>query len=196
MRTCTYDGPPFTEARAHPWTDSVASAAFRYHDLRASPALVRTALEDFVPWAGYDAVETFYTLLEWLNGDASPFESNDCAFVAPHACASGKAGLECSGRVMVLFRELALNASAGDVEWLEQALHRELAGLEVALTDGLVGTTRIPVTLLALPAGEQRGEQLMLSFWAWGATEAEVMAHLARVMTALFAALRAVATDA
>lgn len=32
----------------------------------------------------------------------------------------------------------------------------------------------------------------MVSFWAWGATEAELMANLARLMTQLARALRAV----
>ena len=51
MKTCEYDGAAFTEARSHPWTDSRANAAWRYHDLTRNPALIRTSLEDWVPWA-------------------------------------------------------------------------------------------------------------------------------------------------
>jgi hypothetical protein len=37
------------------------------------------------------------------------------------------------------------------------------------------------VTLL-LPDDEQLGYQLILSFWAWGSLEAELMANLGRVV--------------
>ncbi len=198
MRTCEYDGPPLTVARSHPWTDAVASAAHRYYDLRATPSLIRTSLEDFVPWSRYGAILGFYSLLEWLNGDASPFETNDCAFTAPHANdqASVPQALMCSGRVMVLYRELRLNASAGDVAWLKDELHLAVAKLDVELHSGLVGTTIVPVRYLALPSGEQAGQELMVSFWAWGDTEAELMENLERVVAGLFAALRHVAAEA
>ena len=48
MRTCEYDGEPSVEPRSHPWTDTVASSANRYWDLKAAPALIRTALNYFL----------------------------------------------------------------------------------------------------------------------------------------------------
>jgi len=66
MKTCEYAGDPFTEPRSHPWVDAVNGADCRYYDLTASPALIRSALEDFKPWAQYAAIETFYALLERL----------------------------------------------------------------------------------------------------------------------------------
>ena len=199
LKTCEYDGDPFPSAgaRSHPWTDAVASEAFRYYDLRASPAHIRTSLEDFVPWSRYAAIEGFYTLLEWLNGDASPFESNDCAFTAPHANESASVAqpLTCSGRVMLLFRDLPLNVSTGDVTWLKDALHLALGPLDDTLELGVVGTTLVPVRYLGLPADAQLGQELMVSFWAWGGTEAEVMANLARVMVSLSSALRSVSLE-
>jgi hypothetical protein len=198
MKTCEYDGPPFTLARSHPWTDSVASAEHRYYDLKATPSLIRTSLEDFVPWSRYAAIGGFYSLLEWLNGELSPFESNDCAFAAPHANDEPNVAqaLTCSGRVMLLFRDLPLNASPGDVAWLKDELHRALGALDVDLELGLVGTTVVPVRYLALPVAEQAGEELMVSFWAWGDTEAALMGNLERVVAGLFTALRHVAADA
>jgi hypothetical protein len=197
VKTCEYDGPPIL-ARSHPWTDSAADAAHRYYDLKATPALIRTGLEDFVPWSRYPAVLAFYELLEWLNGARSPFESNDCAFDPPHENlhASVPLALACSGRVMLLFRDLPLNASAGDVAWLKDELHLALAGLDTELEAGLVGTTVVPVRYLALPDDAQMGQELMVSFWAWGETEADVMANLARVVAGLGAALRRVAAEA
>ena len=197
MRTCEYDGPAIGP-RSHPWTGSLASDAHHYVDLKATPALIRTSLEDFVPWSRYAAVGGFYSLLEWLNGDASPFESNDCAFTSPHANdqPSVPRALMCAGRVMVLFRDLPLNASTADVAWLKDELHVALGSLEPDLELGLIGTTIVPVRYLALPEDGQMGEELMVSFWAWGDTEADVMANLDRVVIGLAAALRRVARDA
>jgi hypothetical protein len=199
LKTCEYDGDPFpsAHARSHPWTDAVASEAFRYYDLKASPSLIRTSLEDFVPWSRYAAVDGFYALLEWLNGATSPFESNDCAFTAPHANESEgiHQPFACAGRVMLLFRDLPLNVSAPDVAWLKDALHLALGPLDETLELGIVGTTLVPVRYLTLPVGEQLGQELMVSFWAWGGSEADVMANLARVMVGLSTALHQVSTE-
>ncbi len=198
MRTCEYAGEAFTAPRSHPWTDSAASADFRYYDMRVSPALIRTSLEDFVPWSRYPAVERFYALLEWLNGATSPFESNDCAFTAPHRNDDPSVGrsLECSGRVMLLFRDLARNVAPRDLSALTRAIHVALAPADPSFELGVIGTTEVPVRYVALPAGEQLGAQLMLSFWAWGGTRAESMASLARLMKNLARALRSVAAQA
>jgi hypothetical protein len=194
MKTCAYDGEPNAEPRAHPWTDAVGSSACRYYDLKAAPGLIRTALEDFVPFGHFAAVTEFYTLLERLNAPASTLESNDCAFSAPHAselAAPGKL-LQCEGRLMILFRELGLNLSRPRVEALEHGLHQRLAELDRELEWGLVGTTIYPTRFVTLPGAPARqlGHQLMLSFWAWGDTEAEVMGHLERVVRNLAQAIR------
>jgi hypothetical protein len=196
MRTCASDGVFAVEPRSHPWTDAASDAACRYYDLKATPARIRTSLEDFVPWARYRAVSEFYALLEWLNGPASPFESNDCAFIAPHEndSADVDAELACSGRVMVLYRDLPLNVGRAEVERLENALHHALRALDPELERGIIGTTLVPVRYRALPKGEQLGHELMVSFWAWGDTKPELMRNLARVITSLFAALRSVMT--
>ncbi|MBK7402614.1 MAG: hypothetical protein IPJ34_41890 [Myxococcales bacterium] len=195
MMTCEYQGEPLGEPRSHPWTDAVSDAAFRYHDLRATPALIRSALEDFVPFETTDAVEAFYGLLEWLNAPGSSLESNDCAFTGPadneHPAFSQRLG--CSGRLMILRRALARNVVAGSAERLAIGLHRALARLEPEFTAGIVGTTLVPVRFLALPPKARLGQQLMISFWAFGETEAEVMENLLHVVRNLSSALRALA---
>ena len=186
MKTCEYDGAPFTEPRSHPWTDAVASSLFRYRDLKADPSPIRTSLEDFVPWSHYPAIDEFYALLEWLNASTSTLESNDCAFTGPHANESPSfpKSLQCSGRVMVLYRALAENLARSRVESLKNALHRRLGGLDPELAWGMIGTTIVPVRYVTLPGrgDEQLGFQLMISFWAWGSSESELMANLARVV--------------
>jgi len=194
MKTCEYDGAPFTEPRSHPWTDTAANADFRYVDLKADPSLIRTSLEDFVRWDHYAAVEDLYELLGWLNGASSTLESNDCAFTGPHPneVPAFAKRIQCSGRVMVLYRDLEQNLSRQEIESLKNALHRRLGAIEPEFRWGMIGTTILPVryVTLPLPDDEQLGHQLMISFWAWGDSEAELMANLGRVVKNLSRGLR------
>lgn len=194
MRSLQYAGPAFTAPRSHPWDGAVDDPAARYVDLVAEPALIRTALEDFVPWQHHPAIEQFYALVEWINGPTSGLMSNDCAFTGPqadHGAAVAKR-LGCTGRVMVLFRDLARNLDDAALEELTERVHRRLAARDQSFVWGAVGTTRIAVHFRTLPgpAEAQRGAQLMLSFWAWGSTEDETLLHLRRVLGNLDRALR------
>ncbi|MDP2313433.1 MAG: hypothetical protein Q8P41_11040 [Pseudomonadota bacterium] len=194
MQTCLYTGDVAGLARSHPYTHAVSNEAFRYLDLRATPGLIRTSLEDFVPWSGYDAVEQFYLLLEGLNGPDSTLETNDCAFSAPED--DPEAPLErqfmCSGRVMVLFRHLPRNTSASDWGTFTNALHVALSRTDPHFELGVIGTALVPVQFSDLPPAAREGHQLMVSFWAWGRTERVCMENLARLMTNLAGALREV----
>lgn len=200
MKTCEYAGDPLTEPRSHPWVDAKDNPASRYYDLTASPARIRSSLEDFQPWQRYAAIEIFYSLLERLNHIKSALESNDCAFTGPepNENESIPKPLQCSGRVMVLFRELERNTAAGRVEWLKNQLHYALIDGDPLFRWGVVGTTIVPVRYLALPeaGGQQLGSQLMISFWAWGDSEADNMSNLARLLKNLAQALRGVAARA
>lgn len=192
MRSCEYDGEPIAEPRSHPWTDAVGDARCRYYDLTATPAHIRSSLEDFLPWHRYPAIEDFYTLLEQLNQQGSTLESSDCAFTGPHANdqASFPKALQCSGRVIVLFRALQQNTVPERIEGLKNGLHNTLAQLDPGFQWGMIGTTLIPARYLELPAQEQRGSQLMISFWAWGDTVADNMDNLRRLFGNLALALR------
>src|SRR5512141_2167738 len=121
MKTYERADPQAGPARSHPWAGSSVDPGSRYFDLKKNPELIRTALEDFRPWSAWPAVETFYRLLEWLNGPDSILESNDCAFAGP--CANETAqfpkALEATGRLMILWRELPLNLAPGPTEWLK-----------------------------------------------------------------------------
>ena len=193
MKTCEYDGTPFSDPRSHPWTDVAGNADYRYYDFKTEPARIRTSLEDFVPWARYPAIDAVYTLLEWLNGATSTLESNDCAFTGPHAneISTFAKARQCSGRIMVLHRALAQNLSRARVKKLKDVLHRQLGAIDGDFEWGMIGTTVIPVRYVALPEDAQLGTQLMISFWAWGNTDAELMSKLDRVVRNLSAGLRA-----
>lgn len=200
MKTYDHAGSDPEEVRAHPWTVSTTDPAARYHDFKANPALVRTSLEDFIPWSGWPAVDSFYELLEWANGPDSTIETNDCAFEGPGAneTAGFPKALEVTGRLMILWRDLRLNLVRSNVEWLRSNIHLLLNEADRDFEYGAVGITVCRVRFLALSTASERGvgDQLMLSFWAWGDTEDEVMANLDRTVRNLHASLRAVVVEA
>jgi hypothetical protein len=196
LQTYEYNGNPFTEPRSHPWVGATNSSNARYYDLTADPTLIRSSLEDFHPWSGYAGIEAFYGLLEWLNQAGCVLESNDCAFAGPEAnknAAIPKA-LECSGRVMLLFRALERNTRKGSIERLKNALHGALVHLDPDFHEGVIGTTILPVRYVTLSqrGNKQLGQQLMVSFWAWGDDEADTMLNLERLVHNLSKALRTV----
>ena len=196
MKTCEYAGVPLSTPRSHPWSDTPGPEGARYFDLTASPEHIRTSLEDFKPWSHYAAIEAFYTLLERLNHKSSALESNDCAFEGPHPNQTRTVAkaLECSGRLMVLFRALSRNTEKGAVAWLKNQLHLALGSLDPNFQSGMIGTTIVPVRYLPLPEeeGGQLGSELMISFWAWGNSEEENMQNLGRLLKNLSQALRRV----
>jgi hypothetical protein len=194
MKTCEYDGDPHAEPRSHPWSDSAIDAGACYHDLSAKPELIRSVLEDFTPFGHYPAIDDFYSMLERINHPDSALESSDCAFSGPQPNHGTqiKSALECSGRLMILYRALEQNTLAARMAWLRLALHRQLADLDPKFTTGVIGTSMVPIRYLALPDGAQLGQQLMLSFWAFGNSEASLMRDLARLFRNLSRALRLV----
>jgi hypothetical protein len=200
LKTYEYAGDPFDEPRSHPWLGAVENPESQYYDLTANPALIRSSLEDLLPWSRFSGVEAIYALLEQLNHGKSALESNDCAFSGPHAnedITIAKA-LQCCGRIMVLFRVLERNTDERLLRWLKNELHVELSQLDSEFQWGAIGTTLIPVRYLALSEaeGRQLGLQLMISFWAWGDDEADTMRNLERVIKNLTRALRRVAASA
>ncbi len=198
MKTCAYAGDLFTEPRSHPWLGAVGGGDFRYVDFTSHPGLIRSELEDFRPWEGHGAVETFYTLLERMSLRRSFSESNDCAFNGPDEASrsSDDEALECSGRLMILLRALDDNVVPGRIEQLQERLHLALDPIDPSFEQGVVGTTVMPTRFLALPEAnrEQLGSQLMISFWAWGLTNDETMSNLDRLLKNLAQALELIET--
>jgi hypothetical protein len=193
MKTCEWAGASLAR-RSHPWTSAEGDPDSRYYDLTAQPEHIRTSLEDLRGWQQYPAVEAFYTLLERLNHPESALESNDCAFNGPgeNEDRSVRKAMQCSGRLMVLFRSLELNTEPERVETLKNELHFDLTATDPSFHFGIIGTTVVPVRYLALPEGrdQQLGSQLMISFWAWGDSEADTMLNLGRLLKNLSGALR------
>jgi hypothetical protein len=198
----TYDhcDPDSLEPRAHPWSEAEADPRNQYYDLKENQALIRTSLEDFLPWAEWPAIDTFYELLEWINGAGSVLESNDCAFTGPGENESPRfaKALAVTGRFMILWRDSPFNLSKSNVEWLKGAVHSHLGRIDPEFHWGVVGLTVYPAKFvtLRLPGDQQFGFQLMVSFWSWGDSEAEVMANLDRTFRNVREALRDVVSEA
>lgn len=53
--------------RSHPWTRMVADGGSVYMDFKKHPELIRSALEDLLPFKKWGGVEQFYILIEWIN---------------------------------------------------------------------------------------------------------------------------------
>ncbi len=193
MNVYEHTSPEALSTRSHPWSGSAHDAAHRYTDFRATPAAIRTALEDFRPFEAYPAIETFYRLLEHLNGPSSTLETNDCALngAGPNGSAQFAKRLVCSGRLMLLFRDLSRNTRPDDMRDLSQEVGLGLSRTAPELGWAAVGVGLMSVRYLGLPgtARRQLGQQLMLSFWAWGDEEVECMGHLDRTFQAMSSVL-------
>ena len=199
MKTYTHSTTELLTPRSHPWTQALSDTSHRYYDLKAEPGKIRTALEDFLNLGTNPATETFYGLLQWLNGPQSALESNDCGARSPKTNQNPifPKGLECTARLMILFRDLEHNLSAENTSWLEDAIQHYLKQIDTDFDWGVVGTTLVPATFVTLPLPEpmQAGKQLLLSFWAWGDDETDVWANLARAFSNTEVALQEVSRD-
>ncbi|MDH5626284.1 MAG: hypothetical protein OEY21_09275 [Nitrospira sp.] len=199
MKVYEHSDPDSLKPRSHPWIDAESNPAYRYYDFKTQPELIRSSLEDLQQWTSYPAIETFYRLLEWLNGSESIFESNDSAFngAATTVGTPSSTPLQCSGRLMILYRNLSLNTSPEQMHRLTNATAQALSETDPLFEWGAIGATIMSAQFTTLPGPpeRQRGQQLMLSFWAWGETEAEMMRHLDRIFHNLTGALQRVSDE-
>jgi len=176
------DSLPFGPVRVHPYQKSTYGGNVQYYDFGRHPELIRETLEDFKPWEKYEAVETFYQLLEWIRGDGSVFESNDCAFQAPSSNTLTKASdkkLCCAGRLMVFYRLLTANLDPDTVNSLLGATNFYLQQIDTDFKDGRIGLSFFDTAFEA--DNNTIGEELVIEFIAFGDTEEEAFANLNRV---------------
>ena len=199
MKVFEHNDPDSLSPRSHPWIDGESDPTHRYYDFRTRPERIRSSIEDMQEWSAYPATETFYRLLEWLNGSESVFESNDCAFSGATINTGPQSSkrLQCSGRLMILYRDLALNTSPTQIHWLTNAAAHALRRTDPEFEWGAIGATIMPVRFTTLPGPPelQRGQQLLLSFWAWGEHELEVMTNLDRTFHNVTLVLRGLSDE-
>ena len=65
--------------RLHPYI-AIHAGQSGYVDFKREPSRIPEVLEDFKPFAGERAIQTFYEFLRWINGPDSLLETCDCAF--------------------------------------------------------------------------------------------------------------------
>lgn len=212
-----------TGIRHQPWLTAMTDEAQQYYDFRRQPELIRTSLEDFIPVAQYEAVQSFYGVLEWLNGVDSPFETNDCGLrpvTENNQPELTSKRLVISGRLMVFFRELDQNISpesaaafnrtgsflthrpdferSESTEWLVRRSLEEFDGLFPERHEACIGIELMP-TLFKQATGsrpeEKLGYELNYRFWAWGDDESEVMRNLGTVVEALHLTFAQLSTE-
>jgi hypothetical protein len=180
----------------HPYTGSNYSNLVQYYDFKQRPELIPTALEDYVGYSRWPAIQRFYEILAWLNGPGSFLESNDCAFMGPHTETDPKWDKTwcVSGRLMIFYRDLKLNLSKENVQMMSDAVTHYLGKIEPDLMwqQASVGLTVVSTIYQAF---NRVGRRLQISFWAWGDTEDEAFANLNRLFTALHQCLIQVSTD-
>jgi len=182
--------------RSHPWRTAAYNQACRYYDFKLEPELIPNVLEDFMPWANYQAVQDFYAYLAWLSGPNSELESNDCAFggVTPNKSPNiTPSKFQASGRLIILFRSLLANCEEQSTEWLFRCFWFYLERIETDFQLGVIGLAKAATEFLDL--NRRKGMSLVFNFWSWGDTEIEVMSNLQRVVAALKRASVEVCTD-
>lgn len=203
----TYYDPEreYAGARLHPYgADAEGSRAFI--DFKAHPERIPASLEDFITFSDQPAVQTFYQMLAYLNGLDSHLETVDCAFHGPakHGDSNSHLALSAHGRLFVMFRDVRINCSKPHYEWLCGKLMQELGLIdpELSATDGVVAFSLNPALHIEfsngfwLPSGEfdaseddkGMGKHTMLTFWAYGDTEAELFKNLDRVFQNIWTA--------
>jgi hypothetical protein len=188
----TYEG-----IRAHPYEGTSGGPEEAYYDFKEKPELIPQVLEDFKTWEEHEAIQVFYEMLRWLNGEDSALESSDCALARQLGENRSKGPfpreLECSGRLMVFYRNLNLNVSPRHVEWLKGATHFHLNRLDPEFEMGAIGLFLTKASYLHLQG--QLGNQLVILFFAFGDNEQEVMENLRRLFVNLYEALKCVSEE-
>lgn len=173
--------------RSHPWTDMQDDKSSVYMDFKKNPQLIRNSLEDLLPFKKHAFVETFYSLIEWINSPKSVFESNDCTFNAAEENddAQYSYAKKCSARLMILFRDIPENCQQRSVDWLIESILNSVAGGKVSFRAGAIALSQNPTCYLALgdtPDTGGMGQQVVINFFAYGKNERRCYENMQQVI--------------
>lgn len=158
-----------------------------YMDFKQQPELIRSALEDLLPFQQWEFVEQFYRLIEWVNGANSLLESNDCVFnaVEDNSDQQYLYAKKCSGRLMILFREIPENCQDKSIDWLMNNIQSMASSMKPSFKAGAIGLSKSPTCYLALgdkPDTGGMGYQVTLNFFAYGEDEQACYTNLKDVL--------------
>lgn len=183
-----------TGIRNHPWLRGTNHPEHRYYNFVEQPDLIETSLEDFMPFADMQAVQTFYQMLRWLNSADSILETNDTA-LSYHENTKTlwmKKKYEAEGRVMFFYRDHKLNLNHNNIEALAETLWNEIVDVDPDFNFGNFSYASCPTAFIGLepPLDKQSTVILTIYYWAWGNTKEETFAHLDRTFKNLYAAFK------
>lgn len=184
-----------TEPRAHPWSSAVSDNSQVYIDFKTNPKAIRTSIEDLQVYSKEEFAQEFYSLLEWMNGTESLLESNDCAFRGVVENITDKQfpyPKKCQGRVMILFRDQAENCQTKSIEWLARNIDKIVKRIKPNFSAGAIGYSRMPTVYKELgngPGTGAKGEQIMLSFFAYGKNKHSCYENMKKVIECAHSAL-------
>jgi hypothetical protein len=206
------DGRTYQEARLHPYTARSGDQS-GHVDFKAHPERIPDVLEDFRPFDSTDCVQTFYSFLRWINGPDSHLETCDCALRRPgvHRDPNSNRKLSVYGRIYVMFRDLKVNSSLSQTDWLCGRLMGDLKGTDTNMpgSEGVVAFTLNPVIQIGISSGAWRedgqffspfndpgrGRHLMLTLWAYGDDEFQMFQNLGRVFQNIWSACKSVSFE-
>ena len=159
-----------------------------YMDFKQQPQLIRSALEDLLPFKKWDFVEQFYSLIEWVNGASSLLESNDCVFNAAEDNTDQQYpyAKKCSARLMILFRDIPENCQDKSINWLMNNIQSMASSMKPSFNAGAIGLSQSPTCYLALgdkPDTGGMGYQVTLNFFAYGQNEQACYESMKDVLT-------------
>jgi hypothetical protein len=140
------------EARTHPWQGSIHDPGAKFVDFLKQPELVRSSLEDFLPYAAQPAIDRFFGLVEWMNGPDAPWETTEC-YLWPAASSHGNRlfaqyPIICSARLVFFNRNHQWQCRHGDFAF-ENLLAR-LQHREPVHPNACVGVFTVPTLFLSL----------------------------------------------
>jgi hypothetical protein len=208
MKAVLLDNPS-AAPRPHPYEGSEHDPRASYYNFREHPELIPSALETFVPWQGYKAVQDFYRFLAWVNGSDSILESNDSGITQIQPSYRMRGELSQFGRVMLLQRSLINNLSVHKNGFLLQRFLHHLSNLEPQFSMGECEVTLAWMYVKALPGpdrtdvqeeaehylrgvrprpGDKLGEQVQINWRAFGSYQESVMKNLETVIAVLYQA--------
>lgn len=183
-----------TELRSHPWTNMVSDESCHYIDFKQQPDLIRSTLEDFIPFKKWDFVEQFYALIEWINSPRVLLESNDCVFNPAEDNPDQQYGYskKCSARLMILFRDIPENCQDKSITWLMESLLAQLSTLKPGFNAGAICLTQSPTCYLALGTEEGTGGlgfQVTLTLFAYGKNDKRCYESMSEIISILHESL-------
>lgn len=190
-----YEGDPIASGRQHPWTVGEGDPEWSYVDFKSNPELIPVSLEDFIPLEEYPAIGFFYSMVSWLNGPDSKFETNDSALRGPQLMDDVPAFVPpdhryfVRGRFTVFFRELSYNCDRQRVRWFLDSMLAELSRKSSDKVPSAVGLSLWPHGFIDVG---REGQVFCIRFSAWGVDCDNAMFNLNCVFECIDQCLKAV----